>query len=84
MRKHLTVIFTTVCFVIGLYAGDAARTNMIIDHTMVSNPTLELYDGSHYFEACKGYNWEHSKRLREYGSMVTWFVTNYPEHMAVK
>ena len=57
---------------------------MIIDHTMVSNPTIELYDGTQYFEACKGYNWEHSKRLREYGSMVTWFVTNYPEHMAVK
>jgi hypothetical protein len=53
---------------------------MIIDHTMVSNPQLDIYDGSHYFEACKGYNWEHSKRLREYGSMVTWFITNYPEH----
>jgi hypothetical protein len=26
MRKHLTVAFTTVCFVIGLYAGDKART----------------------------------------------------------
>jgi len=56
---------------------------MIIDHTMVSNPTVELYDGTQYFEACKGYNIEHSKRLREYGSMVTWFVTNYPEHMVV-
>lgn len=26
MRKHLTVIFTTICFVIGIYAGDRART----------------------------------------------------------
>jgi hypothetical protein len=29
MRKHLTVAFTTVCFVIGLYVGDAARTKYI-------------------------------------------------------
>lgn len=26
MRKHITVAFTTVCFVIGIYAGDKART----------------------------------------------------------
>jgi hypothetical protein len=26
MRKHLTVAFTTVCFVIGIYAGDKARS----------------------------------------------------------
>ena len=29
MRKHLTVIFTTMCFVIGLYAGDTARTKYL-------------------------------------------------------
>ena len=26
MRKHLTVAFTTVCFVIGIYTGDKARS----------------------------------------------------------
>jgi hypothetical protein len=29
MRKHITVLFTTVCFVIGLYAGDTARTKIL-------------------------------------------------------
>jgi hypothetical protein len=29
MRKHINVAITTVCFVIGLYAGDAARTKYI-------------------------------------------------------
>jgi len=56
---------------------------MIIDHSLVSNPTIELYDGTQYFAAYPNYNLEHSKRLREYGSMVTWFTTNYPEHMVV-
>jgi hypothetical protein len=26
MRKHITAAITTVCFIIGLYVGDAART----------------------------------------------------------
>ena len=29
MRKHIVAAITTVCFVIGLYAGDAARTKFI-------------------------------------------------------
>jgi len=29
MRKHITAAITTVCFVIGLYAGDWARTKYI-------------------------------------------------------
>lgn len=29
MRKHLAMVFTTVCFVIGLYAGDKARTTFM-------------------------------------------------------
>jgi uncharacterized protein YneF (UPF0154 family) len=29
MRKHIAVIITTVCFVIGLYAGDFARNQYI-------------------------------------------------------
>lgn len=53
---------------------------MIIDHTSVNRPTVELCDGTKYFEAYSNYHWEHSKRLREYGSMVTWFITNYPEY----
>lgn len=26
MRKHISMALTTVCFVVGLYAGDWART----------------------------------------------------------
>jgi hypothetical protein len=29
MRKHITMAITTVCFVVGLYAGDWARKNFI-------------------------------------------------------
>jgi hypothetical protein len=29
MRKHVTMLITTVCFIIGLYAGDAARNKYI-------------------------------------------------------
>lgn len=29
MRKHITMAITTVCFVIGLYAGDTARNKFI-------------------------------------------------------
>jgi hypothetical protein len=29
MRKHITAAITTVCFVIGLYAGDWARNKYI-------------------------------------------------------
>jgi hypothetical protein len=26
MRKHLAIAFTTVCFIVGLYTGDKARS----------------------------------------------------------
>ncbi len=29
MRKHITMAITTVCFVVGLYAGDRARTTYL-------------------------------------------------------
>jgi len=29
MRKHLNIVITTVCFVAGLYIGDAARTKFL-------------------------------------------------------
>lgn len=53
---------------------------MIIDHTS-NNVTVEVRDGSQYFESCRDYNWSHSKTLREHGSMVTWYITNYPERI---
>jgi hypothetical protein len=52
---------------------------MIIDQTNVDHPTLELRDGTQYFETYKGYNWEHSRRLREHGSLAEWFKNTWPE-----
>jgi hypothetical protein len=50
---------------------------MVIDHSSIT-PTIDLYDGTKYFEECKDYNWSHSARLREYGSLSRW----YDEHIA--
>jgi len=53
---------------------------MIIDHVNVNNPTIELCDGTQYFEDCKGYNFVHSRRIRQLDkTMVDWFITNFPE-----
>ncbi len=52
---------------------------MIIDHTNVNKPTIEMCDGTEYFKAYPTYHWEHSKRMREHGSMVEWFTTTWPE-----
>jgi hypothetical protein len=53
---------------------------MIIDHTM-HTPTFKFVDGTDYFQSCAGYNIEHSKRLREHGSLASWYVTTYPERV---
>lgn len=55
---------------------------MIIDHTM-NTPEIGLYDGTSYFEAYPKYNIEHSRRLREHGSLADWYKTNYSERIAV-
>ncbi len=62
---------------------DNSNVLMIIDHTMVDKHEITLCDGTQYFESCKGYNWEHSKRLRDYGSMVTWYITRFPNKVEV-
>ena len=56
---------------------------MIIDHTSVNRARITLHDGTEYFKECSGYNWSHSKRLREHGSLAEWFKTTYPERIAV-
>ena len=52
---------------------------MIIDHTNVNKPTIEMCDGTKYFKTYSTYRSEQSKRMREYGSMVEWFTTTWPE-----
>jgi hypothetical protein len=48
---------------------------MIIDHTTLNRVNIELMDGTAYFIECKGYNIEHSKRLREHSTtMVEWYT----------
>lgn len=55
---------------------------MVIDHTS-HNPSIDFYDGTEYFKLYSNYNTEHSRRLREYGSLAQWYTTNYPERIAV-
>jgi hypothetical protein len=48
---------------------------MIVDHTSANRARISLHDGTAYFEECKGYNWSHSKRLREHPTtMVEWYT----------
>jgi hypothetical protein len=55
---------------------------MIIDHTMANRPEVTLHDGTSYFAECNNYNWAHSKRLRDHGSLAEWFKETYPERIA--
>ena len=50
---------------------------MIIDHTSVNKPEVTLHDGTEYFNAYPTYNIEHSRRLREHGSLAQWYIDNY-------
>ena len=48
---------------------------MVIDHTRANRADVSLYDGTEYFKECTGYNYEHSKRLREHSTtMVEWYT----------
>jgi hypothetical protein len=49
---------------------------MVIDHTR-NQPTIEISDGTNYFEAYAGTNFEHSRNLREYGSLTQWYKNTY-------
>jgi hypothetical protein len=55
---------------------------IVIDHTMANRPQVTLHDGTNYFAECKDYNWAHSKRLRDHGSLAEWFKETYPERIA--
>jgi hypothetical protein len=56
---------------------------MIIDHTRAHHPEITFHDGTKYFIDCVNYNFEHSHRLREHGSLAEWFKNTYPEKAAV-
>jgi hypothetical protein len=50
---------------------------MIIDHSLAGKPEVSLHDGREYFKAYAGANIEHSKRLREHGSLADWYEEHY-------
>jgi hypothetical protein len=47
---------------------------MVIDHSMADRPVITFHDGTSYFAECNNYNWEHSKRLRDHGSLAEWYT----------
>lgn len=49
---------------------------MVIDHAS-GIVSVEISDGSKYFDSYHDYNLIHSKHLRESGSLVDWYTTNY-------
>lgn len=50
---------------------------MVIDHTVHHKPEVNMYDGAKYFRDYPNYNSEHSKRLREHGSLAKWYAECY-------
>lgn len=50
---------------------------MIIDHSIAGRPEVSFHDGTDYFKSYAGANIEHSRRLREYGSLANWYEENY-------
>lgn len=56
---------------------------MIIDHSVSGRPEVSFHDGRHYFEAYAGANLEHSKRLREHGSLADWYSERYLDKVAI-
>ena len=50
---------------------------MIIDHSIAGKPEVTLHDGREYFKTYASYNIEHSKRLREHGSLARWYIEHY-------
>jgi hypothetical protein len=49
---------------------------VIIDHTSL-NPKIEISDGANYFKAYANTNFEHSRALREHGSLLEWYTKTY-------
>lgn len=50
---------------------------MIIDHSINNKPEITFHDGTRYFIDCVNYNHEHSRRLREHGSLAQWYKDCY-------
>ncbi len=50
---------------------------MIIDHSIANKPQVSFHDGRDYFKACAGAHLEHSRRLREHGSLADWYEEHY-------
>lgn len=53
---------------------------MIIDHSIAGKPEVSFHDGREYFKTYAGANIEHSKRLREHGSLSDWYEHHYGEN----
>jgi hypothetical protein len=51
-------------------------TLMIIDHTFLV-PKMEIKNGANYFKAYANTNFEHSRALREHGSLLEWYTKTY-------
>ena len=49
---------------------------MIIDHVRLNGAEVTLHDGTEYFKTYATYNIEHSRRLREHGSLAQWYIDN--------
>jgi hypothetical protein len=56
---------------------------MIIDHSISGRPEVSFHDGREYFKAYAGANLEHSKRLREHGSLADWYSERYLDKVAI-
>lgn len=47
---------------------------MVIDHSIANRPVITFHNGKNYFKECTDYNHEHSKRLRDHGSLAEWYT----------
>jgi hypothetical protein len=56
---------------------------MIIDHSISDRPKVSFHDGREYFKTYAGANLEHSKRLREHGSLADWYSERYSDKVAI-
>jgi hypothetical protein len=51
---------------------------MIIDHTMSNRiPEITLHDGTDYFKACAGAQFEYSRRMREHETTMVEYFSKY-------
>ncbi len=53
---------------------------MIIDHTNFNKSNIQIVNGTGYFQDCANYNIEYSKRVRENGSILNWFLKHTQLH----